>query len=136
MAEDAHLAVNVYNAPPSIGVHVGGRRMYLGSGSEATTKILEKSAESFVQAKTDSRQSTEAVWDVCKEFKAKTGAGKKRKLVSLLEANEVAKRLASKKHKTEEDDAESKAPSVKSDDEEKGKGDEVSAWLYMGLRTD
>jgi hypothetical protein len=75
------------------------------------------------------------VWDVCKEFKAKTAAGKKRKLVSLLEANEVAKRLASKKHKTEDDD-ESKAPSVKSDDEEKGKGDEVSAWLHMGLRTD
>lgn len=136
MAEDAHLAINVYNAPPSIGVHVGRRRTYFGSSSEATTNILEKSAESFVQAKTDSRQSTEAVWDVCKEFKAKTGAGKKRKLVSLLEANEVAKRLASKKHKTEEDDADSKAPSVKSDDEEKGKGDEVSAWLWMGLRTD
>jgi ankyrin repeat protein len=134
MAEDAYLAGNVYNGPPSIGVHVG-RRMYFGSMSETSTNILEKSAKSFVQAKTDSRQPTEKVWDVCREFKAKTGAGKKRKLVSLLEANEVAKRLAAKKHKTE-DDAESKAPSVKSDDEEKGKGDEVSAWLHMGLRTD
>lgn len=122
MAQDAHLAKNVFNDPPNIQVDQPGYRYY---GQAPTSKILQRSTESFLQDKTG-KKSKESVWDVCKEFKEKTGQGKKRKLVSLLEANEVAKRLAAKRQRVEvEDNVE--------EEEERGKGDEVDRWYHMGL---
>jgi hypothetical protein len=50
-----------------------------------------------------------------------------------LKANEVAKRLARKKGSS--DEAEEKSAEKKEGDEESG-GDEVDAWMWMGLQAD
>lgn len=128
MAEDAYLAQNVFKGPPSIAAEQTNRYF----GQPASSRILLKSVEQFVLDKKDTRNATQKVWDVCKEFKSKVGAGKKRKLVSLLEANEVAKRLASKKQKALNEEAEEE----QQQEEESGKGDEVDVWFNIGLRAD
>ncbi|KAJ4983396.1 hypothetical protein SVAN01_11131 [Stagonosporopsis vannaccii] len=126
MAEDAYLAQSVFKAPPSIAV--GHTNRHFG---QTQSTILQQSVESFVQGEKNERNATKKVWDTCKEYKAKVGGGKKRKLVSLLEANEVAKRLAAKKRKVvREDDGE------ELEEEESGKGDEVDVWFNMGVRAD
>jgi ankyrin repeat protein len=119
MAEDAHLAQNVFNDPPEI--QVQQHRYY---NQKPTTKILQRSTESFVQEKMYPRNAKERVWDVCREFKEKSGRGKKRKLVSLLEANEVAKRLAGERQRIETEDE---------GEEEGRKRDEVDVWYTMGV---
>ncbi|KAH6620539.1 hypothetical protein C7974DRAFT_458783 [Boeremia exigua] len=123
MAEDAQLANNVFNNPPSLAVQTYGHRYY---GQPASSAIIHKSPERFIKkdSQTNVKQQT---WNVCLEFKERMGAGKKRKLVSLLEANEVAKRLAGKKQKvrrhSDEEDAQ----------DENSKRDEVDIWFNMGL---
>jgi hypothetical protein len=119
MAEDAHLAQNVFNDPPDI--QVQQHRYY---NQKPTSKILQRSTESFVQEKVDPRNAKERVWDVCREFKEKSGRGKKRKLVSLLEANEVAKRLAGERQRIGTEDE---------GEEEGRKRDEVDVWYTMGV---
>lgn len=130
MAEDAYLAQNVFKNPPSIR---GQTRRNYYYDQQPTSKILEKSLESFVQGKKGekgAKDSTEQVWDVCKEIREKVGGGKKRKLVSLLEANEVAKRLANKRVKSENTAG---SQSGEEEGEEGKKGDEVDGWYNMGL---
>ncbi|KAF2621315.1 ankyrin [Macroventuria anomochaeta] len=124
MAEDTHLAQNVFNDPPNISVQQ--RNRYYSNAP--TYSILQRSSESFVKGREDKRNEKETVLDVCREFRGVRG--KKRKLVSLLEANEVAKRLAGKRQKFEVE--------VKSGDgeEQTEKGDEVDIWYYMGLSAD
>lgn len=119
MAEDAHLAQNVFNSPPSI---EGKQHRYYTEAP--SSKILQRSTGSFVQGKPDSRNTSEKVWDVCREFKEKSDRGKKRKLVSLMEANEVAKRLAGNRQRVETEDE---------GGYEGGKSDEVVVWYNMGL---
>jgi hypothetical protein len=70
---------------------------------------------------------------VCKEFAAKA-QGTKRKLVSLVEANEVAKRLAVRKGSR--DQAEEEIKEIKKGEDEDVKGDEVDVWFQMGLSAD
>jgi ankyrin repeat protein len=126
MAEDAHLARNVFKNPPTMGSQ---RQRYFNQNP--TCKITERQPQTFVEGKKDMRSPTEKVWDVCREFKEKAARGTKRKLVSLLEANEVAKRLAAKKARIENDDG---SPNGEENaDEEKNKGDEVDVWFNMGL---
>ena len=125
MAEDAHLAQKAFKNPPCI-VRQSPNRYY---GEAPTCYILQRSPESFVRDQTDKRDFSEKVRDVCEDFKKKMDVGKKRKLVSLLEANEVAKRLAGKKQKVEhvEDNEQ---------EEESRKGDEVDVWYNMGVIAD
>lgn len=55
--------------------------------------VLKRNPKTFIEDPEDDR-SGERVLQVCKEFADKSD-GKKRKLVSLVETNEVAKRLVS-----------------------------------------
>lgn len=126
MAEDAYLAQKVFKNPPNTGALT--TNVYYGQAP--TSKILQCSIESFVSRQEDKRCTQEKVWRVCEEFKAQSTTGKKRKLVSLLEANEVAKRLAAKKQKVEV------AANVEDGDEDQGKRDEVDVWYNMGLNAD
>ncbi|KAF3031839.1 hypothetical protein E8E12_001475 [Didymella heteroderae] len=120
MARDAWLTSKVFNGPPNIQVNQPGQRYY---GAPPTSKILHQSTESFLQ--NCSRVKSESVWDVCQEFEEKN-RGRKRKLVSLMEANEVAKRLAAKRQRVEVE-----IEGV--EDEERGTNDEVDRWFNMGL---
>lgn len=128
MAEDAHLAENVFKSPPSI----GGERRNRFSGPPTSSPILDRLPVSFVDGsgeKEDKRHPAERVWAVCKEVQSKVDGVKKRKLVSLREANEVARRLAGRKVGNEaEVDGETKGL------DERGNGDEVDVWFRMGLR--
>jgi ankyrin repeat protein len=138
MAEDAFLSKNVFNNPPSlVGYqHHNGyrndyqRRRQLRQNPDKS--VLDRQPEEFVQEPKDTRSGEEKVWETCKGF-AQKAAGTKRKLVSLVEANEVAKRLARKKGSR--DEAEEKSIEEK-EGEEESNGDEVDAWLWMGLQAD
>ncbi|KAF2023873.1 ankyrin [Setomelanomma holmii] len=136
MAEDAYLAKEVFNDPPSIAATTeiyyngGGRRRLRGRGRRDATNALTRQPETFVDEPKDLRSDVEKVWDVCKEFAAKA-QGTKRKLVSLVEANEVAKRLAVRKGSRDQGgDDEQK------DNDDDVKGDEVDVWLHMGFTAD
>jgi ankyrin repeat protein len=122
MARDAWLANKVFNGPPNI--QVGSIHRYYGEPPKS--KMVCRSTESFVHG---CERRSESVWDVCKEFKEKSGRGEKRKLVSLMEANEVAKRLAAKRHRAGMDgDGEV--------NQKRGVSDEVDRWFYMGLNAE
>lgn len=123
MARDAWLASKVFNGPPNIQGERFGQRYY---GAPPTSKIVSQSTESFAHG--FERKKSESVWDVCKEFEGRTRCVK-RKLVSLMEANEVAKRLAAKRQRAE----------IERDhriDEEKVVSDEVDGWFQMGLNAE
>lgn len=82
LAEDAYIGSCVSNAPQI-------------SRNNATTSIVSMNAESFVNDhKSFESVNTESIWRVCEQF-MKDHPGKRR-LVSLLDANEVAKRLANR----------------------------------------
>jgi ankyrin repeat protein len=138
MAEDAYLAKEVFNDPPSLVAtsenHYNGGRRRLGRMSRRdASSVLARQPNTFVEEPKDTRSGVEKVWAVCKEFAAKA-QGTKRKLVSLVEANEVAKRLAVKKGNRDQAEEEGKEK-TKGEDEDV-KGDEVDVWFHMGLSAD
>jgi ankyrin repeat protein len=130
MAEDAYLAKEVFNGPPSLSASYDRR----SAGS-----VLERDPERFIEEPKDLRSGVEKVWLVCKEF-AEKSQGRKRKLVSLVEANEVAKRLArmygSGVADADEDEEKSADEDEKEDEDEDIGGDEVAVWFYEGLNAD
>ncbi|KAF2818991.1 ankyrin [Ophiobolus disseminans] len=136
VAEDAYLAEEVFkDAPP---ISLGSDRYWRAGGSRRRTQralrsypLLGEKPETFVEEHEDGRSGIEKVFEVCREFKDKA-EGRKRKLVSLVEANEVAKRLALKKTAAWQDEEE-KLKREKYG-EEGVVGDEVSVWWYMGLQ--
>ncbi|KAH9862150.1 hypothetical protein IAQ61_010353 [Plenodomus lingam] len=139
MAEDAYLLKQVFNDPPSLLPSspcpaARGFDFYRFS-MQPTVGIIAEEAERFIEGLTkDARSNTEKVWEVCKEIAAKS-QGTKRKLVKLVEANEVAKRLTKRKgSQTEEDKA--SVNSGEAGDVEETKGDEVDVWYGMGLDAD
>jgi hypothetical protein len=117
LAEDAYIASCVSNAP------------HMATGHSYNSLILQKPTESFAPAYVPhERIDTESVWRLCESF-LKTDP-KKRRLVSLLDANEVANRLA-KRQKSLETNVHgrgynSEAASVV--DEETEGSDEVAQW--------
>jgi hypothetical protein len=133
VAEDAYLASEVFKDPPSISAgadayyHLRRRRARVHA-PEATT-LLARKPETFVDEAEDKRSAVEKVWLVCKEVREKAEGGTKRKLVSLVEANEVAKRLALKKRSAEMEEKK------EGEEEQELGGDEVAVWWYMGLST-
>jgi ankyrin repeat protein len=136
MAQEAYLSSEVFNDPPSIiGESRYGRRRGRRSRSHRAEYkgILDKPINNFAEDGTDYRPDTEQVWEVCKEF-AEKAVEHKRKLVSLVEASEVAKRLAARKKQTAGDgEAETEAAVAAEKDR---KHDEVAVWFQMGLRAD
>jgi hypothetical protein len=137
MAEDAYLAKEVFSDPPPLSAsdtrhsNRGHRHRYQTRSRHQG--LLTQSPRNFVQKPKDERSRVEKVWLVCKEFADKC-QGRKRKLVSLVEANEVAKRLAMTKgsgvRRGNEDEEEVDK------DEEDIKGDEVAVWFSMGRAAD
>ncbi|KAH7088003.1 hypothetical protein FB567DRAFT_329745 [Paraphoma chrysanthemicola] len=138
MAEDAYLANEVFGDPPSlhataeINYNSGGRRRFERLRRRDPANVLTRLPETFVDDIKDTGSSTEKVWLVCKEFASKA-QGRKRKLVSLVEANEVAKRLAVRKGSRDQVEEVSE---VKKDEVEGVKGDEVDVWFHMSLGSD
>ncbi|KAF2817234.1 ankyrin repeat protein [Mytilinidion resinicola] len=89
MAEDAYIAERVKDVPQF---------------HKNNTSITDRSQESFVEgAEDDAKKATERekIWTLCRTILADKPA--RRRLVSLFEANEVAKRLASRKKKSARD---------------------------------
>jgi ankyrin repeat protein len=136
IAEDAYLRKEIFSDPPSISAntnHYYGRnrqiRRHMNAGG-----VLNRQPNEFVKEPKDSMTDTEKVLEMCEEFKAKAAAegNTKRKLVSLVEASEVAKRLAARKGRTDlgEQDV------VLEGNEENVKGDEVDVWFWMGMQAD
>ncbi len=138
MAEDAYLSTEIFNDPPIL---PGADRRWNQRGDNRyfwrdTTRPLEKGPKSFVTERVVELSDNEKIWDTCQKFAQKAGPTK-RKLVSLIEAGEVARRLASRKRKTDNDAASSSEESDDGDDmvdeEEKIRGDEVAVWFQMAL---
>ncbi|KAF1828832.1 ankyrin [Decorospora gaudefroyi] len=137
MAEDTYLANDVFSNPPSLSAsgyshyHSGHRRRDHG---RPNISVLKRNPETFVGEPEDTRSGEEKVLQVCREFAEKTQR-QKRNLVSLVEANEVAKRLALQKRsgsvgdEDDESDEEDK-------DEERIAGDEVNAWFQQAMFAD
>jgi hypothetical protein len=135
MAQEAYLSNDIFNDPPSINGRPRSRRRghWYNSQRDEHKSIIEKPTASFVEDKIDRREGTEQVWEVCKEF-AEKSTEHKRKLVSLVEASEVAKRLAARKKQTAGDgEAETDTAAAAEKDR---KHDEVAVWFNMGLRAD
>ncbi|KAJ4358642.1 uncharacterized protein N0V89_003226 [Didymosphaeria variabile] len=119
MAEDAYLADRVRDAP----------NLYYGNSQSITKRQIESFAEDYTPAKT--LQSVEHIWSICKGFATKSSG--KRKLVSLLDANEVANRLA-KRHMGRRN-----VQTLTSNDEEEEEEvarevDEVRDWYRMAVK--
>ncbi|KAF2226404.1 hypothetical protein BDZ85DRAFT_287453 [Elsinoe ampelina] len=92
VAEDEFLSEMFDNPPaiPGMDTYYYGRR---------ETGILKEPAVCFVE-KGDKRSQAKRVWDVVRQRAEEQGQGK-RKLCSLAEANEVAKRLAGRERREE-----------------------------------
>ncbi|KAL1792278.1 hypothetical protein ACET3X_008785 [Alternaria dauci] len=123
MAEDAYLAKDVFSNPPSLlasGRSRHGRRI---------VSVLRQDPRVFTGESDDLRSAEEKVLSVCREF-AEKNQGHKRKLVSLVEANEVAKRLALRQSSVSEVDEDAVLG------EESTAGDEVDAWFQQAITAD
>lgn len=128
MAETLYFS-EVFSDPPSLPPtnQSQGRR-------GGFTGVLEREPPSFINEPEDVRPDKEKVLQICRDFAADQGKDHKRRLVSLIEANEVAKRLASKtrkddaaEHAVKEECAEDK------EDRKSDQGDAVTAWFSWNL---
>jgi hypothetical protein len=129
MAQEAYFSSEVFSDPPPLldePRHSSVRINSFRSKEGRYKGILDRPKKTFVEDNTDHRPDTEQVWALCKEF-----AEHKRKLVSLVEASEVAKRLAARKKQTARDDE----AETETADKDK-KHDEVAVWYQMALRAD
>jgi ankyrin repeat protein len=139
MAEDAYLSKEVFNNPPSIdpkrdASYYARRRRLMGKAAQQDlSSVLDREPHTFIQEPTCERSIVEQVWGTCKEFAAKA-QGTKRKLVSLVEANEVVKRLALQK--SHQDQLEEQITGEDNKEDEDTKGDEVNVWFFTGLYAD
>lgn len=138
LAQDAYFAKEVFENPPLIDTHGGHhhyalntRRPWRLARIRDNTALLSRKPETFVEGSVDRRSGAEKVYEVCLEFRDKAlKDGLKRKLVSLVEANEVAKRLALRKGGDE--NRQRRRRDANGEDEIVG--DEVAAWWHDGLR--
>lgn len=140
VAEDGYLMKEVFSDPPSLDppsaqphYHSSCRVSRFNRRGRYTNSILQREPKTFVEEPKDEKSDAVKAWEVCREFADKSG-GRKRKLVSLVEANEVAKRLAVKKRIADKMENDEKSDAGKN--EEETKGDEVAVWYNMGLWAD
>lgn len=98
MARDIYTASQVENAP-----NVSGGPQHYHPGSYDRNSLLNQPSSSFVKSKTGEvvpEESKKRTLEVCIEadgMMVREGRERKRRIVSLFEANEVAKRVASLK---------------------------------------
>ncbi|KAH4038762.1 hypothetical protein HBH98_061440 [Parastagonospora nodorum] len=135
MAEDAFLNKRVFNDPPALTANhdPNGMRRRRPRGRTPFVGVMKRRACEFVD-ESEVVDASEKVWELCKEVKGRV-KGVKRGLVSLVEANEVAKRLAAKRGSRDVDVEEEEEEKDEDEDEEKDedvKGDEVDVWFWMG----
>ena len=96
MARDLYIASSVENAP---GVGYQNTFHYY-AGQHDYNSIVNQPLSNFVPKKAEPEESKKRTWEICNEVDQKLrseGGERKRRLVSLFEANEVAKRVASLK---------------------------------------
>ncbi|KAL5409584.1 hypothetical protein PMIN04_010972 [Paraphaeosphaeria minitans] len=128
MAEDAWLASRVHDAP-SIRHHI-------------SQSIVHRATESFAKdyVESSNTDTAERVWALCKEVAASSRGSLKRKLVSLLDANEVANRLAKRqKDKKAEREVWMKRRAAGEEEEEEEvsrEADEVRDWFGSTVKGD
>jgi hypothetical protein len=131
IAEDATIAEVLSDPPPMPGDYryQDRRARKYGLSSHWATSITDRPETDFVESiDSDRRTDKEKIWDLVRETKQKLDAEGRgmRRLVTLNEANEVARRLASKNSRPtrstgdEGEDGEEERPSY---------GDEVQLWL-------
>lgn len=123
IAHDAYFA-EVFASPPDIpGIRIRQRgKIFLGDDHRRT--LLDTDSEYFVKP-FDPKSDKEKAWEMCKDFDRKAGS-RTRKLVTLCEANEVMKRLATKKPQAQS----GRRGSDKTPEEPK---DEVDNWYSEAL---
>lgn len=136
MAKDTYLDKLVFSNPPSLSAsgHLHSHRGHRRRARGQRNSMLARDPKSFVEEPDDTRSGKEKVWEVCKEF-AKKSEGQKRQLVSLVEANEVAKRLALRERSSSAMDEEDEDEEDE-EDEERVAGDEVNAWFQEAIYAD
>jgi ankyrin repeat protein len=143
IAEDNYLSKEVFNNPPSLtgtsnSNNDYGSRRRPRRHAYAQDSVVNRQANEFVDEPEDVRSGVDKVWQLCREFASKQ-QGIKRKLVSLVEASEVAKRLAAKKGSREDEDEGEGVEMVEKndgDEDEDVRGDEVDVWFHMGVNAD
>ena len=148
LAEDAYLSKEVFSNPPSLYPQNGShyysdrRRQFRCRRRIETSGVLLKRPEEFLEGPRDDTPDVEKVWNVCREFAAKA-EGTKRKLVSLVEASEVARRLAAMQvgDNDREDDMEKEKDGTDQEEDEEEeennlRSDEVEVWFAMGEGAD
>ena len=133
MAEDTALASVCNNPPPMPSGHdfTSRRAMRYGLQADWATDILDRSPKSFVEGVIPVEVSErEKIWNLLQETMVKLHAegNSKRRLVTLNEANEVAKRLAAMKAGPTRDLQDDESALSDQEDEEHY-GDEVKAYL-------
>ncbi|OAG06714.1 ankyrin [Paraphaeosphaeria sporulosa] len=127
MAEDSWLASRVRDAP-SVTQHT-------------SQSIVHRSTESFAKDHVESAKTdiAESIWAQCREVVASSRGSLKRKLVSLLDANEVANRLA-KRHMEKRATQQAwskKQDAVEEEEEEVSREvDEVRDWFGITVKGD
>jgi hypothetical protein len=123
LSEDSWLAGCVCAAP----------NIYNGNQPSITNRHVERFARDFVPT-ADLSNAGERIWVQCNEIALQSRGSFKRKLVSLMDANEVAKRLA-KRHK-EKRAVEVGFPKEEDDEEVEVSRDvdEVRSWYQMAVK--
>lgn len=114
LAEDAYIAECVCDEPRI-------------PGSSHMSPLVDKPAEDFVKSEKAEPVNVKSIWRVCQGF-MESNPGK-RKLVSLLDANEVAKRLAGQYEKYRADGTRAEEQSDAGSEAEEVK-DEVDEWYW------
>lgn len=135
MAEDSAIA-EVCNGPPTLPGDYRfdwHRAKKDGLPYDWKSNVVDRDAESFVEGASVERQSTaETLWHLLKDTRQQLEEQglAKRRLVTLNEANEVAKRLAAKKTEHERYSRnEDEDDSGDNDEEHAEDGDEVQVWI-------
>lgn len=139
MSQDIYFSTDIFSDPPRLSATDEGSwdrpRVKHVRTKDDTTPILTKEPKLFSEGfvPEDNATNTARVWAVCTEFANKPQSNNmKRKLVSLVEANEVAKRLEFKKLK---DEAKAKREEEEKKGNEKPK-DEVDTFFEAALKAD
>jgi ankyrin repeat protein len=130
IAQDQDLAEKFANPPAVSSVY------HWNNNSHSEALVNRESATFLPGYKVDKRCKSEKMWHLVKKYHAKS-PGTNRKLVSLNEANEVAKRLSemTKKKSTGRNQSfRNNAEGNGNDDQEQG--DEVSDWCNFARRWD
>jgi hypothetical protein len=89
MSRDIYIASQVNN-PPNINKFIWHNHYYPGQHDNST--VVNRAPETFI-VKKGPEESKKRTWEICVERDKSLGE-RKRRLVSLFEANEVARRVA------------------------------------------